>query len=266
MSHPTQIENPEPVQALKTLIFGSGRVALTLRDKKKTTYLDLNDLALLKVQCTEIDFDSGTLKDEGYKSAIPALGEYICSNWHTARFLGDFYLGWLEPIPEEDMSTVNDPDPSNQSLLQLSPWEVLKGVHCQNLDSRGIYWRTVFCLKHYGNSGPHFMCFLANEHPLKGDQLLLSEIFCIIRMTLFNMKKGESHNYQIAPVTVVSVSGQHVRIVQGYGDSSKDCIVVRKSRIISLHENDELNSEGFIRIACWLLGDPCIKSWPDYND
>ncbi|KAI1488795.1 hypothetical protein F5X96DRAFT_643586 [Biscogniauxia mediterranea] len=278
MSHPTQIEDPEPDQPLKDLIFYVGRVGIPLREKNKT-YLDSDDLARLKVQCTEIDFDSGTPKDEGFKvlkpksfnemsdiaqakklfdeSAIPVFGD--TTNWHTANYLAQLYMGVLDTTPQEDRSTVNDPDPSNQSLLQLSPWEVLEGVRCQNMHPE-IHWQVSFSLQRSGNSGPDIMCFLANEHPLKDDQLLLSEFSCIMRMSMLRLHKGRSHNYRIVPVTVVSVSDKYVRIVQGYGDSSKGCIVVRKSRIISLEENGKLNSEGFIRIACWLLGDPCEQN------
>ncbi|KAI1382503.1 uncharacterized protein F4822DRAFT_273660 [Hypoxylon trugodes] len=75
-----------------------------------------------------------------------------------------------------------------------------------------------------------------------------------------NLRREEYRDHKIAPVTVVSASGIHVRIVQGYVDGDKECVFVRKSRIINIDGNEQENLEELVNIACWLLGSPCRKT------
>ncbi|KAI1762611.1 hypothetical protein GGR53DRAFT_412770 [Hypoxylon sp. FL1150] len=250
-----------------------------LRHKIPTTiYLDSNDLDRLHVKCTNIDINSGTPEDEGLQvlqlkspkeinaiveadelikaGAIPSI-EYSPGNWHTAYSLGLFYLNLFN---QQGKSTVNAPDPSSKTLLErISSWEINQKSTDERVDPSKIYWRATFTLHIRDNSLPDVICFLANEAPLEDDKLFLSELRCILRMGGAKLRQ-ETRNQEIAPVTVVSASGIHVRIVQGYVDGGKNCLFVRKSDIIKVDGIEKQSVEGLMSIACWLLGKPCRKT------
>ncbi|KAI1770208.1 hypothetical protein F4818DRAFT_273962 [Hypoxylon cercidicola] len=240
-----------------------------------TTYLDSNDLGRLHVRCTKIDINSGTPEGEGLQvlelkspdeinaiveaselikaGAIPS-DEYSPGNWHTAFSLGLFYLGLFDL---QGKSTVNAPDPSNKTLLErISSWEVDQKSTDEHVDPSKIYWRANFTLHIRDNSLPDIVCFLVNEAPLEDDKLFLGELRCILRMGGAKLRQ-ENHDQEIAPVTVVSASGIHVRIFQGYVDGGKNCLFVRKSDIIKVDGIEKQSLEGLMRIACWLLGKSC---------
>ncbi|KAI1093969.1 hypothetical protein F5B19DRAFT_448140 [Rostrohypoxylon terebratum] len=263
MSHPTQTKLPERSKSIDLATQGMNY----LRTKRTATYLEPNDLAKLKVECTEIDFDTGISNDEGPKVLdlrsfdemdafakannlinnpnVGCLGEYSPGNWYAANYLGEFFVGLVDLEPQADQPT----------LLKLHPWNISRR-NCYGDVRDIIYWRIIFHIRLPNGSRPCTVSFLANEGPLQDDKLLLSEVFSILLRGNHELKLEKNCKYQIAPVTVVSASGRRVRIVQGYADGSKDRIVMRKSRIIDVDGEKEQNLQGLMRLACWVFGSP----------
>ncbi|KAI1772858.1 hypothetical protein F4818DRAFT_443739 [Hypoxylon cercidicola] len=265
MSHPTPIKdfNSDPTSKYLAAVIFSTKGRKYLASKKATTYLDSNDLDWLKVTCTEIDIDSGTPKDAALKVLELKSLDEMNAIAEANELIED----------EVNIPIVNAPDLSNKTLLERNgSWKVARvhGATDEYVDSLKVHWRVNFALDIRDNSKPDIVCFLANDAPFEGDKLLLSELWCILRMGGAKLigkeklrrdeKPKQDRNQEIAPVTVVSASGRNLRIIQGYVDGDKDCLFVRKSRIINVDRNEVQNLEGLMRIACWFLGTPCRKT------
>ncbi|KAI1382489.1 uncharacterized protein F4822DRAFT_435535 [Hypoxylon trugodes] len=172
MSYPIQVKGSKPVQAFRhpaITLSWEGSKYLRLK-MPTTTYLDRNDLSQLHVWCTEIDVGNGIPKDEGLKVLEPKSrdemnviveanelikgeinipsSEYSPGNWHTACFLGLFYLNLFD-------QQGNAPDLSSKTLLErTSSWKVDQKSIDQHVDSSKIHWRSGFTLRSRDNSMP----------------------------------------------------------------------------------------------------------------
>ncbi|KAI0165340.1 hypothetical protein GGR52DRAFT_575428 [Hypoxylon sp. FL1284] len=214
---------------------------------RMTTYLEPADLAALKVKCTDIEIGDGIPKDEGLKVLeLKSLDEI--NDIAEANRLIDM---------DNDKSSVNARTPAGKTLMDLSPWKVVRRITENYVEPSKIHWQARFSLHVRDDSMPDVVCYLANEAPLVDDKLFLSELWCVLRLGARQLKRPEYSDHKIAPVTVVSASGRTIRIVQGYADGA-DCIFLRKSGIVDVDGIEEQkNLEKMVKVACWLLGKPC---------
>ncbi|KAI1642172.1 uncharacterized protein F4817DRAFT_353700 [Daldinia loculata] len=229
-------------------------------------YLSQEQLKDLGVECAGLDLDTGKPTDKGPRflqlasmSQMETLAEKANlidmdvvqdsteNDWHTMRFISYFYLTLFRLVPEED-------HPDRQTILQKTPWSITNFEYIGNSTAEGCHWVVGFALKVSDKSMPDVVCFLGNEEPLRDDEIYTSELWCISRFGGGELIKKEYRHHQTAPVTVVSVSGRSLRVVQGYTDGR---VVVRKSPIYELDSDDETNLSVLLKFAPWFLGHPC---------
>ncbi|KAI0387025.1 hypothetical protein F5Y04DRAFT_242846 [Hypomontagnella monticulosa] len=274
MSHPTQTKDPKPAEhpavafAIKGLRY--------MRDElPKETHFNIDKLGFLPAECTDIDINSGSLKDGGLKvlelrsfddiNVVPEVNKLLqagavlgeergVGNWYSADDLCNFYCKVFELVIETPGL------PEGHLIERISSWRPDPEITDECVSSSMIHWRGLFTLHMRDNSMPDMVCFLANEAPLEDDKIARSELRCILRMGASKLRKKEFRHHKIAPVTLVSASGIYARIVQGYSDGESNCLVLRKSRIIRVDGVEKQSLEGIMKIACWLLGNPCRKT------
>ncbi|KAI5928081.1 hypothetical protein F4810DRAFT_705973 [Camillea tinctor] len=148
-----------------------------------------------------------------------------------------------------------------KTMLDLSPW-TCRMNYGDYVNGNGFKW-TVMAIDLHDKSKLNTICLLINSTPFNNITPLLSKIWCILRLSGSKVKDYPEHDLN-APVTIVSLSGRDVRIVQGYVASPADGLIVRISNIIHLNQDDEKNLEGFVQIARWLLAEPC-KGPPSHD-
>ncbi|KAI2606632.1 hypothetical protein GGR54DRAFT_620564 [Hypoxylon sp. NC1633] len=240
-------------------------------------YLSQDDLTRLRVKCTEMDINSGTPQDEGLKVLeLRSLSDTIaiaeergvidqdgidasrgpsgCGNWHDACSLRDLFL----PLFDQ---TSHAPDLPDKILPQIGPWKPFKEYRGDDyVDESKVRWRVINALDSSDGSTPDTICFIANEETLEHGKIFPHEFWCILRIGAIKLKSKGNENHQIAPVTIVSASGRHARIVQGYVDGPKGYILVRMTGMITFDGDQKQDSAKLMEIARWFLGSPCRVS------
>ncbi|KAI1767834.1 hypothetical protein GGR53DRAFT_463090 [Hypoxylon sp. FL1150] len=236
---------------------------------KATHSLSSDDLSWLNIKCTQVGLDSGTPNDGGFKVVEPKPlnemdaiaernnlinvddvyrpGEYSTGNFYEASTLGDFFFH--EFLEKSDALT-------KKPLVELGSWKLGPNENDEHCTADKIGWRVAFTLHSHDDSMPaDTIRFLPQSMPIKHDELLFSELWCILKTSARQLKKNELGPDGIAPVTIVSASGRDLRIVQGYIHNNK--VLVRMSEVVNTDQEDEQNLNQLMKVGAWLLGAPC---------
>ncbi|KAI1177950.1 hypothetical protein F4777DRAFT_539843 [Nemania sp. FL0916] len=105
---------------------------------------------------------------------------------------------------------------------------------------------------------------MISELLLEENFLSISELYCFLVMTSFSFFYKTASEHKIVPVTMISVSGHHLRIIQGYVDGEKGIVELRKTRIVYMGTgglaNMKRHSYEWITCMRWILARPIGKT------
>ncbi|WPH01791.1 Hypothetical protein R9X50_00464400 [Acrodontium crateriforme] len=149
------------------------------------------------------------------------------------------------------------------SILDRSAWKfeplLFKGypdgVLCGY--AKGVTdWSTVIMLiARRPNTSPHVSCVLV--HSLVGPkvmthQILRSELICILSIIRHRMRRREWRAHKIFPVSVYTLTGQHIRITQAYFEHGK--LLLHRTEPLEIPvTKDKSAQKMFLR---WILSKP----------
>ncbi|KAI1355353.1 hypothetical protein F5Y01DRAFT_270154 [Xylaria sp. FL0043] len=244
----------------------------------------------LGISCGELDFETGklttsTAQSENGQSFLKLMApeamqqiavscnlhhirgpiihgpEALYTNFHNADALENVVLRCLWT-----------PYVDNKSfLVQKSVWEDYRpdnyeGPKLHNMNGDGdVMWIVPWFLQSKGSASPHVNCILIQQQRLEQDTLLLSEVWCILMLSLLIARRLPAHlNYRTVPVTMVSASSRYIRIVQGWVDSEAGKIRINKSLIVSLGTSESMSDKTVWAVVSdilrWLLAEPTGKT------
>ncbi|KAJ2984689.1 hypothetical protein NUW58_g5930 [Xylaria curta] len=119
-----------------------------------------------------------------------------------------------------------------------------------------VMWRVETVLRYENDAFPHVNCVLEGTKTLKEDELLFSEVRCLLVLALTMLHERSNEVHKITPITIVSICAYEVRIVQGYVDFGTGNIVINKTPIVRLVEDGSVREDHFMTIVRWLVGTP----------
>ncbi|KAI1472791.1 uncharacterized protein F4812DRAFT_25290 [Daldinia caldariorum] len=270
-SSPQITKKSEPAHPAHPAITFAINCRNAMRDEFRPT-ASLNSVALskLNVKCTQFDLDSGTPNDGGPKvlepkpleemnaiakrnklmalNVVASIGEFSSGPYYTAETLGAFFF--------RDHILEGPDEPSDEILPELGSWEFVPKNH-QFVSEEGVEWRAEFTLYSRDKSMLDAVRFLPHTTPFKHDELLFSELWCILATSGSRLAEKKEHEPdEIAPVTIVSACGRDLRVVQGYIHDDKAW--VRMSEVVNTDDDDkQVNLDRLLKVAAWFLGTPC---------
>ncbi|KAL8335275.1 hypothetical protein RB598_009462 [Gaeumannomyces tritici] len=151
----------------------------------------------------------------------------------------------------------------------LRRWPFMKDTQQSYLD--GIYI-AIACVLDYQESGdsleppsaPHSVAFLACMSPMR-DDLLAQELLTIFRLAIHRYLTSTG-GFRVVPVTLITVSGDNLRVLHAYIDDVSRIINVRKSKIYNINIKN-LGVKGpeqfWTLILQWVLATPDMQSVHD---
>ncbi|KAI1820282.1 hypothetical protein F4861DRAFT_523610 [Xylaria intraflava] len=239
-------------------------------------YLDEQHLTVLNIKQTGLDLRSGEPRDGSETFIHPFSTDRIHRILNERKpwvehmlFYGPLdpkydALGLIYTLYHYLWHTEDD----SPCLIEATSWRVreMEGEEGEVLVRRnmdGADWVVWLLFDKMDGQTPHISCLLADENPIKDDQLSNAEVWCILA-TINHRARLKEYRNRIIPVTVISTSERKLRIVQGYVDG-QDRLQVRKSPIIDFggvhvyFDNglvDEQNGLQLIELVLsWCLGD-----------
>ncbi|KAI1174584.1 hypothetical protein F4777DRAFT_579760 [Nemania sp. FL0916] len=105
---------------------------------------------------------------------------------------------------------------------------------------------------------PHMSCILREAHKLKEDTLMFSEVWAVIILAILFLQNNSNSEYEVVPVTVLTLSGMTFRIVQGFVDCKEWRVKIRKSSVMAIgYEKEDFQSRAMLWLR-WLLAEPIL--------
>ncbi|EJT71722.1 hypothetical protein GGTG_10976 [Gaeumannomyces tritici R3-111a-1] len=158
----------------------------------------------------------------------------------------------------------------------LGRWPFMKDTPQSYMD--GIYFAIEWVLDYQESgdeleppSAPHSVAFLACMSPMR-DDLLAQELLTIFRLAIHRFLTStecsltSTEGFRVVPVTLITVSGDNLRVLHAYIDDVSRIINVRKSKIYNININN-LRVKGreqfWTLILQWVLATPDMQSVHD---
>ncbi|KAI1825246.1 hypothetical protein F4861DRAFT_502148 [Xylaria intraflava] len=236
-----------------------------LQKKVSQTYISEDDMRLLKIECTDLEFDPEPQTDDGLlklmsmqemrdyakQHSFPAFrpGYAMDENFHRASYVFNQFITCLH--------SEEDPERETQSLDE----KLSCVIHCpyEYADYLQWYGQTAkWKVEHYitRKDSPHVVCLMADNACPREDALLLSEVYCILSMAFLMFIEEQNAKYEIIPVTLISGSGTYFRIVHGYADREGKTIQLRKTRIVDVGEGEvggKIQQDRCLTLMRWVV-------------
>ncbi|KAI1130602.1 hypothetical protein F5Y10DRAFT_235193 [Nemania abortiva] len=255
-----------------------------LKKRLAKVYLDEDDLAALKIECSNLDFDPTPCPPDAGALLNPMPAQKM------ERLAREYELASLEGTGPFENNSFNEASILNRRIdSYLRRFQQPDDVDCLFLIDNSVYRKhgfssveapllgcfryslgRLFQVQHVlevrDRSSSHVTCFLSEDAPLRGDALMLSEVWTILAIASLYFHRLDSGKFKIIPVTVISVSGRQFRIVQGYADGETEIIHIRKTRIVDLGYGEDPEKEHWSEIMTlmrWVLAEPCGKTTYD---
>ncbi|KLU82847.1 hypothetical protein MAPG_01915 [Magnaporthiopsis poae ATCC 64411] len=205
---------------------------------------------------------------------------------------------WLEPAAEVDPSEPGEVSPAHiyrgaeclSESMDVWFWEFMRRVtgfdtnnqiwpfmkysESQYLD--GSFSKYQWILDYKGdrkNNGdtpsvPRSVACIANMPKMREDCLLAQEVAAIFHLTFHRFLTARKKGFHVVPVTLISCSGNKVRVLHAYIDEANRCVNVRKSPIFDfaggIKKPDKTPEyKNWVRILCWVLAKPDVDSVRD---
>ncbi|KAI8623450.1 hypothetical protein F5Y19DRAFT_458381 [Xylariaceae sp. FL1651] len=259
-------------------IWEAARSILRPLVKHSEAYLTDQDLKKLNITCTDLDLSTGKPADGSEIFTRPFSTARIheilerTKPWLRVKLLDEKdsmpMVAALEILSCLISYLVHDGDNESTPLIMEAHWDKREmqydeGERLYRSERHGTpygpEWRVEKVLDKMDGSTPHITCLLADNAPLRDNQLSNAEIWCILAITNRRLQLYEYHNHRIIPVTVISAADRQLRIVQGYVDGQHGYLRVRKSPIIDFQQYDLQRME---LVLSWCLGEPVGHTKP----
>ncbi|CAJ2513174.1 Uu.00g012930.m01.CDS01 [Anthostomella pinea] len=261
--------------------------SLKYLQKHQHVHLDNQDISSLGIRCIALEFTTGKAAGDGqqflrmhpWKSVvaiaqqhrlrqypqISRLDDAAYLSWHGARFMSIFFESLLllsNPEGEESSSGLVL-GPHAQNPAQGTIWRMLdSGGGMKNLhrSSDTHQFDIMFLLEALDVSKPHVTAFLANQDALENNALLWGEVWCLLMIMLNRLAKPQYSHHHVIPVTIVSVSGRKLRVVQAYVDGARGITHVQRTPIINFDRGTDACWGETLTVLSWFLGEPVGKT------
>ncbi|KAF2965614.1 hypothetical protein GQX73_g7966 [Xylaria multiplex] len=131
-------------------------------------------------------------------------------------------------------------------------WEVASLRYFPNQE----YWQVEYMFGVKDGHLPHINCTLVEAGKLNEDNLMFSEVWSILMLTLLSLRIPPNDKHEVVPVTVVTFSGTTFRILQGLVDGEAGNVRINKSSIVPISMDKENATQQMMLIMRWLLAEP----------
>ncbi|KAI0402430.1 hypothetical protein F4802DRAFT_368914 [Xylaria palmicola] len=139
-------------------------------------------------------------------------------------------------------------------------WTLSKAMHAGlEYIRRGKYvpeWQIYSVFRPINESLPHANCILVGGETLPDDELLFSELRCLLMLILIMLYQASNEVHKIIPITMVSLYAYKARILQGHVNFRTGKITINKTPIFNLAEGEVVMEDNWVTIFRWLVGTP----------
>ncbi|KAI1260366.1 hypothetical protein F5Y18DRAFT_256314 [Xylariaceae sp. FL1019] len=179
--------------------------------------------------------------------------------WSLFRLLTSFFNA---PPP---------PGKHNRALeLKAAKWRIRRFTDEENkVASSWVVWPGPAELRWEGDdvledsaeTHPHVKIFLELKIPLHEAGFTFGEVWVFVAFAYAHFRLPRNDKFKNMPITIVSTSGRDFRIVQGWADSEKKVVNVRKTEIIHLGdgeapEKDPVQYAKILTLMRWVISEP----------
>ncbi|KAI1272509.1 hypothetical protein F5Y07DRAFT_379707 [Xylaria sp. FL0933] len=243
-----------------------------LMKRKSSPYLDKTTWEALRIRCQVLDINGPAANGGQYLQLVPAehmntlakehrfheetdLGPYD-EEWGGSKFAIAFHVNAC-------LGHCSDNVYNNKRLSERLGWrgripdeyERPKLWYYPKYPRHNETWQLEYILEPMSGLLPHISCTLVESHPHVEDSLLLSEVWCILMLTVLAFRLPRDEKYNIVPITMVSLCARQYRIVQGFVDGNGSVINIWKSCIVQFNKEGQIQ-EQVTDILRWVLGKP----------
>ncbi|CAI7631594.1 unnamed protein product [Penicillium glandicola] len=106
-----------------------------------------------------------------------------------------------------------------------------------------------------GSQFPHFKAVIYNDMEADNETCFRGELLIGLRLMLGQLRKIRLVHHNIAPVLLISLAGNHTRLLEAYFDEQSKSLIVRSSGLYKLFDRIS-TSNVYKTLADYYLGDP----------